>query len=174
MEGPDPVGSMGSPDPVGDRWGVQVSEQLEELGWTAGLLRTLGERIARAETAEARAFGQNLIKHADTLSRLKDGALAFTARVMEADASLGEGPSARGQVLDALRKCGTAMVAAASGYTVTARQIHGLGGELKTAMGEAMIIARLVEERGKQMSRLAQKLRTEGTTRTAGLPVSSG
>ncbi len=174
MGGPGSAGTSGSYDPVGRPWGVQVAEQLEELGWTAGLLRTLGERIVRAELPEARTFGQNLIKHADTLTRLKESALAFTSRVMEADTSLGETMVARVQVIDALEKCGAAMVAAATGYTAAARQIRGLGGELKTAMGEAMIIARLVEERGKQMSRLAQKLRTEGTTGTADLPVTSG
>ncbi|MDE1819773.1 MAG: hypothetical protein KGJ23_02135 [Euryarchaeota archaeon] len=140
-------------------WSAQVAEQVEELGWTAGLLRTLGQRLSRAESGEARAFSDGLLRHADTLLRLKAGVLTDAVRLASSPP-----PSARtngGQrfVQEALRKCGDAMTTAAVNYAEAARRLPPLGSGFGTVVGEALIIARLVEERGGQMRRLAEKIR---------------
>lgn len=164
MGGLDSIGDPALSAAFPDNWGSRVAEQFEELGWTAGLLRTLGERIARFGDPEARSFGLSLVKHADTLGRLKEGALAYTQRIVEGNGAAGGSEElARAQVVDALQRCGSAMVAAATGYVASARKLSGLGGEVAAAMGEAMIISKLVEERGKQMGRLSEKLRAEGS-----------
>ena len=158
-------------------WEAQVSEQLEELGWTAGLLHTLGDRFLRAEGNEARSFGMSLVKHAETLVRLKEGALAYTQRI---GGEKGSRAAVLGEwivVLDGLQRCGDAMIGASQGYANIARHLPAMDGELRTAVGEALIISRLVEERGGQMRRLAERLRNDreppsDPTHTAASPTS--
>lgn len=164
-EGGDSARFGGAPEKAPSRpdtaaWEAQVAEQLEELGWTAGLLHTLGDRFLRADRDEVRSFGSNLMKHADSLVRLKEGALAYTQRIGGEKGSRPANLSKWNIVLDGLQRCGDAMIGASQGYSNVARRLPELDGELRTAVGEALIISKLVEERGGQMRRLAERLRS--------------
>ena len=154
-----PSGTVaGSSSPGGRGWSHLVSEEIEEMGWTAGLLRTMGERLGRSHNPEAGELGATLVRHAGSLLRLKEGALKRVLEVVEVASVRQVGEAEWQFVGNALRTCGEALVTAGKRYAESARTLPGMEGDLRAATGEVLIISRLVEERGSQMQRLGERL----------------
>ncbi len=176
VEEGEPSPSRASPPARG--WSHLIEEQLEEMGWTAGLLQTMGDRLVRAASPEARELGSELKRHAAGLRRLREGALQRALEVVRDASERWVNDAEWTFVGKALRTCGEAMETAARGYVDGARSLPNLDGELRTVPGEMLIISCLVEERGGQMRTLGDRLLalTEGEriglsgTRTARKP----
>lgn len=165
MIGPVPdgtvvTGTYGRADPSHPPrgWSHLVAEQLEEMGWAAGLLRALGESLGGTAVAEARVVGTTLARHSDKLVTIQKGPLLRVQRLIE------EAPSRRLRreewqfVGEALRAAGQVMRNIAAQASEAARRMPTLEGELRLVPGEILHLAHVVGERGSQMRRLGDRL----------------
>ena len=156
---PDDVGAPpGGPSRSSHGWPRLVAEQLEEMTWAAGLLRTLGDTLSGSSAPVARAVGTTLARHSEKLGAIQKGPMLRVQRLVEEASSRSLRREEWQFVGEALRAAGQVMRNVAAQAAEAARRMPTLEGELRLAPGEILHLSHVVEERGGQMRRLGDRL----------------